>query len=270
MKKIIASVAVYTCSCLYLTAQTNLRASDARSIGLGGTNVTHSVHFNPSCLSLSTGQFLEANYINKYELKELSSASLIYGNTNSYLPFALHISSFGYSKYRESMLRLVLSKMLSSKWIVGVSMQYAFLQTELFEEEIKKISTDVGILFIPAENLLIGLSITDLPSVRLDDMNINNQAFKYNSIQVGFKWSFINNMLIAISSTCDEQTNIRFNTGVEYDVNDNFFFRIGFQTNPMVPSFGTGILFSDLQLDVAVNMHPQLGLCSGIGITYLF
>ncbi len=180
--------------------QTNLRFNDIRSLGMGGNGVVHSVLSNPACLSLSTTQSIGFHYFNKYQLKEVSAVSGIYENPVCALPFALHLSTFGYDKYRETLFRLALSKTLSSRWVIGVSFQYALLQTELYDEEAKKLSTDLGMVFIPTENLLIGLSITDLPAVRLDEKNVHIEDFNYYSIQSGIQWTFINNLLIELTS----------------------------------------------------------------------
>lgn len=270
MKEIMACMVLLCIFCNLSSAQTNLRSADIRSLGIGGNAVTNSVLFNPACLSLSTRQFIDINYFNKYQLKELSSASIVYGNSHSFLPFAVNISTFGYNKYRETMFRLVLSKMLSSKWIIGISAQYAILQTELYEEEAKRVSTDVGILFIPDENLLIGLSITDLPSVRLDNESINIEDFNYYSVQLGFQWRFINSMLIAVSTSYEDRSLFRFKMGLEYIAYDHFFIRTGIQTNPIVPTFGTGVTISSFRIDVAANYHSILGICPGVGLSYSF
>ena len=252
------------------SGQSNLRTADVRSAGTGGGGVTNSVLFNPACLSLSTRQFIDINYFNKYQLKELSSTSIIYGNSDLLLPLAVHISTFGYNKYRETMFRLALSKTLFSRWIIGVSTQYALLQTELYEEEAKKLSTDVGILFISDENLLIGLSITDLPSVRLDDKSINIEDFNYYSVQTGFNWKVFNNMLIVASVNYTNHSIYRLNMGLEYTAFDNFFIRTGVQTNPIIPAFGAGIEVSSFRFDVAANYHSQLGVNTGVGLSYSF
>jgi hypothetical protein len=270
MKELMTCMVVFCFFSLSSLAQTNLRSADIRSIGTGGNGVTNSVLSNPGCLSLSTTQFIDINYFNKYELKELSSVSLVYGHPDLALPFAVHISTFGYNKYRETMFRLALSKRLSSAWFIGVSMQYALLQTELYEEEAKKISTDVGILFIPDKNLLIGLSITDLPSTRLDNKNINIEDFNYYSVQSGFQWKYINNLLITMSANYNNHSTFHFNVGLEYTAYDHFFIRTGLQTNPVVPAFGAGIAVASFRLDVAANYHTLLGVCSGVGLSYSF
>ncbi|MDD4514772.1 hypothetical protein [Massilibacteroides sp.] len=269
MKKFITCVVLFIIN-TFVFSQTNLRISDLRTMGMGGSNITHSFYFNPSCLSLSTSQFIDINYFNKYQLKELSSVSIVYGNSEFQLPFAFHISTFGYDKYRETMFRLVLSKRVSSEWIVGISTQYALLQTELYEAEVKKLSTDIGILYIPDENLLIGLSITDFPSIRLDKESIHIEDFNYYSIQTGCQYQFINNLLIASSIRYTNQSALRIYSGLEYTVYNDFYLRTGLQTNPVIPVFGVGMKRPVFHVDMAVNYHLLLGISSGIGITYLF
>lgn len=256
--------------CIYSYGHNNLRIVDVSSAGSGGGGVINSIIFNPACLGLSTRQFVDINYFNKYKLKELSTVSIAYGNPDLLLPLAVHISTFGYNKYRESMFRLALSKVLSSKWIIGVSTQYALLQTELYEEEASKLSTDIGILFISDENLLIGLSITDLPSVRLDDKSINIEDFNYYSIQTGFQWTVFNSMLIIASANYTDRSVFRINMGLEYAAFDNFFIRTGVQTNPIIPAFGAGFDVSSFRFNVAANYYSQLGVCTGVGLSYSF
>lgn len=270
MKELMTCVVLLCLSNFYSSGQSNLRSVDVRSTGTGGNGVTNSVLSNPACLSLSTRQFIDINYFNKYQLKELSSTSIVYGNPDFLLPLAVHISTFGYNNYRETMFRLAFSKALSSRWIIGISTQYALLQTELYEEEARKLSTDVGILFISDENLLIGLSITDLPSVRLDDKNINIEDFNYYSVQTGFQWTVFNSMLIMASANYTNYSVCRLNMGLEYTAFDHFFIRTGIQTNPIVPAFGAGIELSSFRLDAVANYHSQLGVCTGVGLSYSF
>lgn len=237
---------------------------------MGGNGASESLLINPAGISLSTSQLIEINYFNKYLLNELSSVSILYACSSVPFPFAVNVSTFGYNKYRETMFRFSLSKQLSSRFILGISSQYSLLQTELYSEECMKVSTDVGILFIPVENMLIGLSITDLPYVRLDDKSINIEDFNYYYVQGGFNWQFINNMLIAVSTSYNNYTHIRFETGIEYIAYESFFIRGGIQTNPLTPAFGVGLKFSTIRLDVAVNHHSLLGISSGVGLTYSF
>lgn len=270
MKEFMACLAIVCFFNLPVWAQNNLRCADIRTLGTGGSTAISSVLFNPASLSLSTNQFIDIDYFNKYRLKELSTVSVVYGNSCLPLPFGLHISSFGYQKYRETLFRLVFSKNLSSQWILGISVQYALLQTELYEEDINKVSTDVGILFIPDENLLIGLSITDLPSVMLNNKKTDIKDFNYYSVRGSFQYQFMNNLLIALSVTYFDRSVLSFNAGIEYAAYEHFFVRTGVQTHPLSPAFGVGVKVASFRLDIAANYQTPLGVSSGVGLSYVF
>jgi hypothetical protein len=165
---------------------------------------------------------------------------------------------------------LFLSKQISSKWILGWAVQYALLQTELSEEVLKKISTDIGFLFKTNDNLLIGLSIIELPSHLINQEYIDNKDFKYYSIQTGFQYQFINNLLITVSANYENNLLFRLNAGLEYTVYDRFFIRLGCSTNPLSPTFGLGLKIDAVQLNVASIYHQVLGFGSAIGFTYSF
>ncbi|MDD2437655.1 MAG: hypothetical protein PHG27_06625 [Massilibacteroides sp.] len=270
MKQLIVCLEFIYWSAATLSAQNQLRYSDLRSIGMGENGVTHSLVVNPACLGLSTSQSIDINFFNKYNLKELTTLSAIYANAKNVFPFGFLISSFGYDKYRETMFRLILSKRIFSRWIIGVSIQYDFLQSELWEEDVSKLSTDIGILFKCTDNLLIGLSIIDFPSHLFYNESIDNKDFNYYNLQTGFQYLFINNLLIDVSADYEKNGVLRLHAGLEYLIYDCFHVRAGLHTDPLNPSFGLGLDISSFQLNVAAVYHTQLGIGSGVGLVCFF
>ena len=137
----------------------NLRISDIRSLGMGGNGVTQSVLFNPALVALNTDKVLHLEYFNRYGVKELGTVGIGFVYPNPLLSAGVDISSFGYDQYRETLFRLSVGKQLNGRWRIGIGFQYKMLQTELWEEVPKQLSTDVGILFVPIDKLLIGMLI---------------------------------------------------------------------------------------------------------------
>ena len=114
---------------LYMRAYDNVRRPDTRALGLAGSEVVYSPLFNPSLTPFFAHRQLRGDYFNPYGMKELVTVSAGLNVPNRILPFGVHIASFGYDRYRESMFRLSVSKRLSSMWSLGVSVQYALLQS---------------------------------------------------------------------------------------------------------------------------------------------
>ena len=184
----------------------NLRIPDIRSLGMGGNGVTQSVLFNPALVALHTDKILHLEYFNRYGVKELGTVGIGFVYPNPLLSAGVDISSFGYDRYRETLFRLSVGKRLNDRWKIGIGFQYKMLQTELWEEVPKQLSTDVGILFAPVDKLLIGMLIMNFPSVAIHKHTAGIKCFTGYSVQIGFQWEVINNLLIAGNAETNKQT----------------------------------------------------------------
>lgn len=268
MKQVFVCFLLGVFPCLH--AVENLRLPDIRCMGMGECAATQSLLINPALVCLENVKSIDINYFNKYGLKELGTVSLALSYPNELLSAGVNISSFGYDSYRESMLRLFVGKSLTDKWCVGISIQYAMLQTELHEQRPQYLSTDVGVVYSPVEKLLVTLLIMDLPSVAIKKEITDIESFIGYSLQVGFQWEVFNNMLIAGNAETNKQTTLTGNIGLEYQLIDHFHVRAGIKATPLMPSLGVGYQFSGFTVDVATLYHPILGMSTGIGLKYSF
>ena len=268
MKLLILSLLSGVFPCLY--AVNNLRLPDMRSVGMGECGITQSFLFNPALIGRKSYKSLDISYFNRYGLKELGVINLSFSYPATFLPIGVNISSFGYDQYRESMFRIFLGKLLTEKWIVGISIQYTFLQAKLLKENPQYLSADVGILFIPVEKLLIGMLIQNLPSVEIRKKDIDIESIISYSLQIGFQWEIIKNLLIVGNAETDKQTTLSGRIGIEYQLIDHFYIRTGIKVTPLLPTLGIGYRLSGFVVDVAAHYHPVLGVSTGIGLKYCF
>lgn len=254
----------------YVGASDYVRLSDIRSMGMGENGVTQSVCFNPALVALNNQKILHLDYLNRYGLKELGTLGLGFVCPNALLPIGIHISSFGYDAYRETLFRFSAGKRLNERWIVGIGVQYRMLQTELFEEVPKQMTTDVGILFSPVDKVLIGMLVMDFPSFSSDNVAVDYESLASYFVQIGFQWHIINNLLMAGSLETTKTYTLGGNIGIEYTAFDNFHIRAGLQTAPLLPTLGIGYGFTRFSVDVVAFYHPVLGISSGCGLRYSF
>ena len=255
---------------IYVYSVDNLRSPDIRSLGMGSNVVTQSVLFNPALINLSESKSIHLEYFNRFMLKETGTMSGSFYYPNPWLSAGVDISVFGYDKYREMMVRVLAGKQLSERWSLGVGIQYSFLQAELLETTRSRLSTDVGITYIPIDKLLIGVLIMNLPSVYIGDKSIDIEYFKSYLIQIGFQWEIINNMLIVGSLGTTDTHTISGNLGIEYTAFDAFRIRAGIQTAPLLPSLGVGYSFAQFTVDAAIVYHSILGMSTGLGLSFSF
>lgn len=270
MKKLLIINLLIYFGFIYIYATDNLRSPDVRTLGMGSNGVVHSSLFNPALLAFYTQKQVRLDYYNRYSLKELATISSNISLPNRILPTGLHIASFGYDKYRESLFRLSFGKQLNKWFSLGIGAQYALLQADLFETDISRLSTDLGIAIHPVENWLIGLSIINFPAIALNDENTDKKHTTPLLIQAGINWQFINNLLITTGATYTEETPFSASIGMEYNPFPDFQLRMGIKTTPLCPSLGAGYQISMFMADVVMVYHSVLGISTGIGLSFTF
>ena len=248
----------------------NLRIPDLRILSLGGGGVTETPLYNPAVLATRTQSKLYANYYNRYSVSELATVSGGFYYMNNILPTGLEITSFGYDEYRESLFRLSMGRKIAERWAVGVAIQYAMLQSELFEENSGRISADIGLTYRPIENVLTGLSILHLPSVQIGDKSIDNDHIAPYLIQLGFNWEVINTVLITGSVSNCKDDPVAGTFGMEYMPLEDFKIRAGITSSPLRPSLGVGYRIAEIDIDAGMIYHSVLGVSMGVGLSFSF
>ena len=270
MKRSVVIFFVGCIICLRVSAIDNLRIPDLRTLSIGGGGVTETPLYNPALLAVLPQHKLYANYYNRYSVSELATVSGGFYYVNDFVPTGLEITSFGYNEYRESLFRLSMGKQIEKKWTIGIALQYMLLQSLLFEENSGRISADLGFTYKPFENVLTGLSILHLPSVKVGDKNIDNSHIASYSIQAGFNWSVVNSVMVTGSMEHCKEDPLSGSFGMEYIPFENFKIRAGLRSAPLKPSFGVGYQIADIQLDVGMLYHSVLGVSMGMGISFSF
>lgn len=110
MKQLFLCLLLGISPCLY--AVNNLRLPGVRCMGMGECGVVQSALFNPAVVALDNYKSFDINYFNYYGLKELGTVGLSVSYPNNLLSAGVNISSFGYDRYRESMFRVFLGKIV--------------------------------------------------------------------------------------------------------------------------------------------------------------
>ena len=244
--------------------------SDIRTLGMGGIGTAHSALFNPSLLAVRTNSELRIDYYNRYALKELATISGGLSFCNNVLPLGLHIASFGYDAYRESMFRFSAGKLLNENLALGISLQYAILQSELFETSASRLSADLGVSWRVVDNWLITASVINFPSKVINSENIDSERIAAWSMGIGVNWQIFNNLLITGGAMRNGETPVGASFGIEYQPFTDFQLRAGLTSAPFRPSLGIGYRFSMITADVVMIYHPVLGVSTGLGLAYSF
>lgn len=248
----------------------NVRRPDTRTLGLAGSEVVYSPLFNPSLTALFAHRQVRADYFDPYGLKELGTVSAGLSMPNRILPFGVHVASFGYDKYRESMFRVSVAKRLSGMWSLGVSVQYALLQSEIFEQDGQRLSADVGVALRPTDKWLFGLSVLHFPAVSIGSDETNSVHMTPLMLLAGARYAVAEGMELSAKAEYRQDEPFLVSVGAEYTPFADFQLRAGVKSAPLSPSLGVSYSFIGLTLDTVLYYHPALGASIGIGVGYRF
>ena len=264
---------IFFASCVFSDfseATDNLRIPDIRTLGMGGIGTAHSVLFNPALLAIHIERELRIDYYNRYSISELATISGGLSFPNNVLPTGLHIASFGYDAYRESMFRFAAGKQLNAYLALGIGVQYGLLQSELFETSPSRISTDLGIVVRPVDNWLITASAINFPSVSINSEEMDDERIASWLVEIGTNWFVLDNLLLTGGAMRNKETPLGVAIGMEYQPFSDFHLRAGVKSTPFRPSIGISYSFSKLTADVVMIYHQILGVSAGLGLSYSF
>lgn len=261
----------YLISCLSLLlfssllhAQNRVGARDVRSLGMGKTTIgMHSFMFPASVASMENTVYI--GYQSRFSMKELSimSASAVFNN--SFLNFGLNFGTYGFEHFRESKIGLTIARKLSDKINLGVAVQLQTINSIAQENNTYFIYPDIGIEYQLTDKLTIGLGINNLLRAAINDELKEKNVF---SVQTGFSYRLSKECVLGAEIEPNSEKEVRWRTGIEYTMIDNFSVRAGYSSKPALPSIGVGYKIKQFSMDVAAEQYRQLGTSVSLGLKY--
>ena len=245
------------------------QAYGARSAALGNASVTladpWSVFNNQAGLGFVKKAGIGICYEDRFLMKELGIKSFAFALPVKGGTFGLSCSSFGYSAYGENKYGLGFGKAFGENISAGVQMDY--LQTRISEGYGTKGSlvAEAGLQFRLLKNLTIGTHLYNITRTKLADYN----AEKIPTVmRIGLNYKFSEKVFIAIESEKNMDQKVVFRAGAEYMVAKILYLRAGIASNPSLSSFGIGLHYKGLKLEITSTFHPVLGMSPQVGLGY--
>lgn len=253
-----------------IQASDHLRSEEIRSLSLGGVGSVLSVRSNPSFSSFLDDGLVQINYFNRFSMKELSTLSGDVFVPNSILNALLSVSTTGFDQFRETNINIGVNKLLTKSLSLGIGVNYRMASIIAVDERPSRLSLDIGVTYECNEKLMFGCSVQDAPSFTLQEYSDGSLPFFGYCIRVGGYYAISNTSLVTSEVAYLENEGVSFRAGLEYTPVSTFDLRVGFCTKPLQPSLGMGYSFRKMNVDVLALYHQQLGISSGVSLSYLF
>lgn len=246
--------------------------SDVPSKGLAGIQSLYDNHWsgslNPASLADIEMLSFSAGCLNYYRITELGT-----GIFHATLPvkngtFGCGFMTMGYSAFREYMITTAFGRSLGKHVNAGVGIHYLAVRQPNGYNDLNAWIPSMGIQVKAFKNFIAGAFI----------FNPARQDYRPSGfmqipqfIAAGMGYHLGEEVFICLEIEKWEIGPIAVTGGMELSVYKSMLFRFGVRKASMLQySFGTGITFRNILIDLSVWHHPVLGISPSMAITYAF
>ncbi len=244
----------------------------ARSSAMGNASVAQqdvwSAFHNQAGLAFVKSPVVGISHEQRFMLSELSvNAAAFALPTKRNGTFAVSVSYFGYKLYNEQKAALAYGKSFGDKFSAGVQLDY--LQTTIAEGYGSKgaFTVEAGIQAQLVKNLWLGAHVYNPNKAKLSDYNEEKIP---SVVKLGLNYTFSDKVNLAVETEKDLDADAILKAGIEYHPVKQFYLRGGISTDPVLSSFGFGLVLQNFVIDIAANYHQDLGFTPHVALAYSF
>lgn len=241
-----------------------------RSMSLANASATFNdvwaFHNNPGALADVDKFSAGVSYENRFLLKELQSQAIAVA-----IPLKVGVLSvggnlYGYTQYRSYKAGVGYSMKLSEMLYAGVQLNYQGMRLADYYGSKNTLTAEAGIYAKFTDKWKLGVSVFNLGRARLSDFEDD----RFSTImRLGSSYDFSEKLMLSIEVEKDLDNPLRFKTGLEYQVINNFYLRGGIKSTPLELSFGLGYHLKQVHLNVGSAYHQVLGWAPHFSIAFV-
>jgi hypothetical protein len=204
---------------------------------------------------------------NRYLIKELGFEYLGMVFPTKAGTFGLVFNRFGNTQYNELKAGLCYARKFGKHFSAGVLIDYLRIHIEDGYGNKNLVSAEIGLLYQADRHVSFGVQVLNPVPVKITSQPGEQLP---SIICIGFSYRFSKEFLVALETEKDLENPLIFRIGAEYHFAGIAYARIGVSTHPVVFTFGAGLKFGKVTLDVASEYHQVLGFSPSGSLLYSF
>ena len=242
-----------------------------RAAAMGGSSVASqglwAMQNNPGGMANLEKISLGLYYENRWMLPETAYKCGAFALPTKFGTLGLSFNQFGSSKYSENKFRLAYAKDFGRYLQVGLQLDYLLVKIGNDYGSFRAFTFELGLQSHVTDKLTLGAYVFNPVSFRLEQ-TLNHEKLPI-VMRFGLAYKFTKDFL----GQCEiekntEREGVSLRGGLEYEAFKNFFIRAGVQTNPGILSFGLGYGIRFAQINVAAQLHNELGASIQVGMIF--
>lgn len=247
------------------------RLAGGRSAALGNASIAISdvwSAFNNQAGLASLGSPTAGIYYeNRFLVKELGYNAVAFAYPMKSGTIAVSYSYFGFSAYNESKTGVAFAKGINRFISFGVQLDYFSLHQDEPYGNNNFVTFEAGLTANITPQLTLGAHAFNPINASLSETSGERAP---SALRVGALYKASD--FFAISAEAEKNINhkVVLKTGIEYKVAQAVQLRLGISSNPSLFSFGTGIHYKNLLIDISAAYHQVLGFSPQTSVAYVF
>lgn len=242
-----------------------------RAAAMGGSSVASrglwAIQNNPAGMAYLDKFSLGLYYENRWFLPETAYKSAALALPVKFGCLGLSFNQFGSSKYSENKLGLAYAKDFGPYLQIGLQLDYLSISLGSEYGRQSAVTFELGIQSQVTEKLRLGTYIFNPVNFKLE------QTINQERLPLVFRFGMAYQFTKDFAGQCEIEKNtdhegVSLRCGLEYEALKNFYLRAGVQTNPGLLTFGLGYEISFARIDVAGQLHQELGASIQIGAIF--
>ncbi len=262
-----------------ISSNSNVTAG-ARSLGLGRVSVTQqdfwSIQNNQAGLAACKDISLGLAYENKFLIDILSLNTLGFVLPTKYGGFGLMVRYFGYPSYSETKFGFAFGRKFGDNFSAGLQLDYLSVNIAEDYGNAGYFTFEIGIRSRISDRIILAAHAFNPIAVKA----VANPGETATSIfRLGLLFEVSRELSISVETEKDLVYKPLIRGGLEYRIFEKSFVRFGYSTLPgpvqsgnfniaSEYTFGFGLNYQSIVLDVAASMHQVLGWSPSFSIIY--
>lgn len=270
MKKLLLIITIII-STSTLFAYDFIHPMGGRAAAMGGTSVAShglwAMQNNPAGMANLEKISLGLYYENRWMLPETAYKCGAFALPTKFGTLGVSFNQFGSSKYNENKFGLAYAKAFGRYLQIGLQLDYLLLKIGNEYGSFKAVTFELGIQSQVTDKLTLGTYIFNPVNFSFEQ-TLNHERIPI-VFRFGLAYKFTKDFIgqAEIEKNTDRE-GVSLRGGLEYEAVRNLYIRAGVQTNPGILSFGLGYAIRFAQINVAAQLHNELGPSVQIGMIF--
>lgn len=268
-------ILIYIVALLFATplfAQFDFPAMGGRGSGMGGVSVAlddgESAMVNIAALASVDKAVVATGFREGFLERGMGYASLGGAMPVGFGSVAVTVVHFGSEDYNEQGVTLAYGIPLGERVSMGAGFHYLHSGTsDPYYDALNRVTFSVALRYVPANDFVVGFKAFN-PIAVLSD---SEQSMRIPALfSLGVSYRLMEELLAVAEIEKSLYQWVTLRLGLEYSFLENYAFRIGVNTQPIIYSLGFGLRWEHFGADIAAEYHNVLGLTPQLSVNYRF